>query len=161
MLDLDLDLDLDLETQNDVGDGLRLTQRIVSNDDHISFEPSGDYAENARMSVEGLQALGAKKEKAAVGKVVKDARNAQKRMEANTDQSYYFTMVFLDSYQAEAFMKALGLDKFSDSSWSVDGLAAARAMGIELPESHYAPYDLEAGDRKLADLSFDIDGDYS
>ena len=151
---LDFDLDLDFDDEKEARDGLRLTERIVKSDDAISFEPSDDYADNAHSSVVETQKLAAKKE---AGAIVKSARNAQKRMEANTDQSYYFTVVFLDSYQAEAFMKALEWNKFSEDSWSLDGLALAKKLGIKLPESQYAPYDFGKEDTKLSDLSFELD----
>jgi len=53
------------------------------------------------------------------------------------DTDYYFTVVFLSQAQRDAFLKATGWDKYGQ--FHLDGLALAKALGIELPQVELTP----------------------
>lgn len=81
-------------------------------------------------------------------------KKARERLKAGLDCDFFFCVTFLDSKQREAFLAASGWEKFGRRY--VNGLALAKALGIELPESAYKPSEPKL-DKAYAEFALDFD----
>lgn len=143
-LDLDLDFSFDLESDDTKTRGETLALGLAHPD-----ETRGEWpAENPDYATDQKAQLGA------TLREMRDlAKRADERTKANIDASYHFSVVFLDYPQMKAFLEATGWNKHG--THHLDGLALAKALGVTLPESSFAPYDLHE-DKRLAELSFEL-----
>jgi len=77
------------------------------------------------------------------------ASNEQQTFEDNTDSEYWFTVVFQNRRQKDAFLEATGWvenhDKYLDGEW------LAEELGVELPEANQR-YIVEEEEKKIAAL---------
>lgn len=85
-----------------------------------------------------------KQEKVAISETLKKMRqratDAHRRFDANVSGDYYFCVVFLSQVQKRAFLEQTVFGKFAYNSVRfLNGVALAKHLGVELPESPYNP----------------------
>lgn len=77
------------------------------------------------------------------------AQRGESQYDLATDFDYYINIVFLSREQRDAFLRAVGWDRYGQRY--VNGLALAKALGVELPPVDYRPYEPHP-DKKLAEV---------
>lgn len=142
---MDVDLDLDKPAGNVREGGLNRARTMLHPDVTMVEADVPDDADMEEASEAEVTSV--------LAKVRENAAKSQARIEANTTSQYYFTVVFLDRKQRDAFLNATGWVEFGKRC--VDGIALAKKLGVTLPESAYQPQAWN-GDRRYGEIAFEI-----